>query len=413
MSGQEKVYVIDPVDQKAGTKVPSSSVEDEKELPEYLQPSRKNRGKVRRTSRARTKDKQSGVSLILSYLAGPLSVLATGRGRRSRFWAGLAVFSVALTAGVMLIWGKLSCWSTRESPLGAIVMLVAIAAVISGFSAWTRAVVLAGSHEGPRLRRSPDWIRGPLAAGLFGFICPGMGLFAIGRSKHAVAALWMACVTVISLLFLSRVEWLWNFNAYAGVFAVRQDTLEYILTGISAATALGGLAWIVQALNGARLAGRASNRKTGSRRDWAAAALLLSIIALLAFSRPAVVAEALDRGAAAASSKGMRIIPLHLSLAAIRLDPSRPGYVIRAIGLYEDSGDQARADAMRRDLMDRLEASVPFMEYEGVVISKNGALYKALTNSAPQGLQAAEGPGTRAIPAELLILDWGISRAIP
>ena len=66
-----------------------------------------------------------------------------------------------------------------------------------------------------------------------------------------------------------------------------------------------------------------------------------------------MIAEALDRSAEVASSEGMRIIPLHLSLAAIRFDPSRPGYVIKAIRLYDDCGDQVTADLMRRDLIDR------------------------------------------------------------
>ncbi len=413
MNGTNKVYVIDPVDQKVSVDMSSSSGEDGKELPEYLRPSGNSGRSGQGTSRVRTNDRQSGISLVFSYLAGPLSILATRRGRRSRLWVGLSIFSVILAIIVIWMWMGLSCWSTRENPVGAVILLAAAVSVISGFSAWTRAVVLAGRYEGPRLRRSPDWIRRPLAAGLFGIICPGMGLFVAGRSKYAAVFLWMACVTVISLLFLSKAIWLWNFNAYAGAFAVRPDTLEYVLIITSAVAVLGALAWVVQVLNGVRLAGRVSNRKTVSRKNWASVMLLSSIIAFSALSRPTMIAEALDRGAAVASSEGMRIIPLHLSLAAIRFDQSRPGYVIKAIGLYEDYGDQVTADVMRRDLIDRLEPSVPLLEEEGVVISKSGNLYGAMTIPAALDVRIMDGPMITKIPAELLILNWEMNRAIP
>ncbi len=413
MSGQNKVYVIDPKSLKGKAKRSSSYGEAENELPDYLRSSGGDGGSGQGTSQARTNDRQSGVPLILSYLTGPLSILATRRGRKSRFWAGLSVFSVILAIVVILMWRGFSYWSTQENPVGAVMLLALAVAVIAGFSAWTRAVVLAGRYEGTRLRRSPNWIRGSLAAGLFGIICPGMGLFVAGRSKRAAAALWMACLTVISLLVLSRAAWLWNFNAYAGAFAVRPETLEYVLMGASAAVVLGGLAWIVQALNGARLAGRASNRKTVSRRNWAAVALFISIIAFSILSRPAVVAEALDRGAAVASSEGMIIIPLHLSRAAILLDPSRPGYVIRAIELYESNGDQATADTMRRELIARLEPSVPLLEEEGIVILT--AWIPAGENVIPAAsdIGAVDGTVKTTLPAEMLILDWELSRALP
>ena len=413
MSGPTKVYVIDPVGRKGSANMSSSSGNSGGELPEYLQSSGSDGGSGQGASRSRVNEKQSGVSLILSYLTGPLSILATRRGRKSRFWAGLSILSVILSITVIWMWRGISYWSMQENPVGAVMLIATAVAAISGFSAWTRAVVLAGRYEGPRLRRSPNWIRSPYAAGLFGIICPGMGLFVAGHSKQAAVALWMACLTVVSMLVLFRAAWLWNFNAYAGVFAVRPDVLEYVLMGASAAVVTGGLAWVVQALNGVRLAGRASNRKTVSRRNWAAVALLLSMIVFSALSRPAVVAETLDRGAVAASSEGMRIIPLYLSRAAVRLDPSRPGYVIRTIGLYEFNGDQAAADAMRRDLIARLEPSVPLLEEAGMVIPTawipNG---ETIIPAVPES-ETIDGPVVRTIPAEMLILDWEMSRAIP
>ncbi len=394
MSGPNKVYVINPRDPKVNV--------DEKKLPEYLQPSSGGEQDGNGTSRSRANEKQSGVPLILSYFAGPLSILATRRGRKSRFWAGLSVFSAILSLAVIWMWSGLSYWSTQENPVGAVMVLVAVAAVISGFSSWTRAVILAGRYEGPRLRRSPEWIRSSFAA----------GLFVAGRSKRAALALWMACLTVISLLILARAPWLWNFNTYAGAFAVRPDTLEYVFIFAGAAVVLGGLAWVVQALNGARLAGRAANRKTVSRRNWAAVALLISIIAFSILSKPAVVAEALDRGAAAAGSEGMQVIPLYLSRAAVRLDPSQPGYVIRVIELYEESGDQMKADAMRRELVVKLESSLPLLEEQGLVIPTVWIPEGTVIPASPD-IDAAVRPAAAVIPAELMILDWEMGRAMP
>jgi len=404
MSGPSKVYVINPRDPKVSA--------NGNKLPEYLKSSAGGEETGQGASRARANEKQSGVPLIFSYLMGPLSILATRRGRRSRFWAGLSIFSIILSFVVIWMWRGVSYWSTRENPIGAVMILVAVAAVISGFSAWSRAIVLAGRYEGPRLRRSPGWIRSSFAAGLFGIICPGMGLFVAGRSKRAASALWMACLTVISLLVLTRAAWLWNFNTYAGSFAVRPDTLEYVFIFAGAAVVLGGLAWVVQALNGARLAGRVANRKTVSRRNWAAVALLISMIAFSVLSKPAVVAEALDRGAAAAGREGMQIIPLHLSRAAVRLDPSQPGYVIRVIELYEEMGEEARADAMRRELIARIEPSIPLLEEEGMVIPTVWIPEGTAIPASPDIDSPAE-PAAAVIPAELIILDWGMSRVIP
>ena len=435
MSGPNKVYVIDsgnPKNDAAGpvSVKPVSKGEDGKELPKYLQPSEKtarknnktpqarqrsqSRTKTRPQTRTQTKGRQSGVPLILSYFAGPLSVLATSRGRESRLWMGISISSVVLGIIVMWIWIGPSDWSTQKNPGGAVTLLMAAAAVIFGFSAWTRAIVLAGQYEGSRLKRMPDWIKGPLAAGLLGIIFPGMGLLVNGRSKQAISALWTACITVISLLFLSRAVWLWNFNLHAGVFAIRPNILEYALISASVAAALGCLVWIVQALNGVRLASLSSNRKTVSRSNWAAVALLISIVAFSALSRPAAVAEALDISAAVASGQGMRIIPLRLSLAAIRLDPSYPGYFVRAIRLYEDCGDQVSADLMRRDLIERLEPSVPLLEKEGIVIAKAGTpVGTTINSSALVDVRSDKVPAVRTMPAELLTLDWDMSRANP
>ncbi|MBN2185613.1 MAG: hypothetical protein JW746_09825 [Candidatus Krumholzibacteriota bacterium] len=447
-----KVYVIDPgsantAAERPGSGKPVNVGEDGKELPKYLQPSKKTKQKSRRTPRSRKKTQtgtqpetkmsapmqtrapsrkksgQSGFSLVFSYLAGPLSVLTVGRGRESRLWIAISLSSVILGIIAFCMWIGLSDWSTQKNPAGVAALLVAVAAVIAWFSAWTKGIRLIRQYGSPRMKRMPDWIRGPLAAGLLGMAFPGMGLFINGRSRQAVAVLWMVCMTIISLLLLSKAFWLWNFNLHAGAFAVRPDTLEYALISSGVIVALGGLVWIVQALNGVRLASLASSRKMVYRSNWASAALLFSVIAFSILSKPAEIAEALDIGAAITRGEGMKIIPLKFSLAAIRFDPARPGYFVRAIGLYEDCGDSSAAEDMRRELIDRLMPSVPLLEKEGIIAARAGAPAGTLAgslvpvdvslDSAPIGDMFDHGPQPGAMPAELLTLDWNMNRVKP
>ena len=139
---------------------------------------------------------------------------------------------------------------------------------------------------------------------------------------------------------------------------------------------------------------------------------MISMIAFSILSKPAVLAEALDRGAAVANSEGMQIIPLHLSRAAVRLDPSQPGYVIRTIELYEKMGEEVRADKMRSELIARIEPSIPLLEEEGMVIPTVWIPEGTVIPASPDIDTPAE-PAAAVIPAELIILDWDMSRVIP
>jgi hypothetical protein len=389
MSGSGKVYVIDPKSLKSkANKLASRS--EYSNAPDEKDAQSKNDGFRDRDS-LRASSRRSPVSLIFSYLTGPLAMLALGRERRNRFWTGLALFSINLSVIVLVIWNKQGFWSANDNPAGVVLLSAAILAILSGVASWTKAVLYAGRHGAAGLRRAPGWMRGPLAAGFFGIVCPGMGLFVTGRARQAAVALWMTSLTAVSILILSRAGWLWNFNLHAGIFSIERDSMEYVLIGAGAVAIIGALAWVGQVLNGVRLASGVADGIRRARTSWPAAALLLSVIGLLVFSKPALIAEALDRGAEATSTEGMRIIPLHLSLASIHLDPSRPDYVIRAIDLYAENDNTAAAELMRRDLLERLEASVPFLEEEGLVPS-----------TGPE-LRAA-----RTIPAEMISLDWGI-----
>jgi hypothetical protein len=165
MRGTRKTYVIDPVSKKVSVDMFSSSRDrdDGKGVPGHPRSSgsdgRKNSGETK----MQTNDKRSGISILLSYLLGPLFIFAIRRGRRNKFWVGLSILSVILSFVFIWMWVGLSSWSTRETPAGAIILLTAVVAILSGASTWTRAVVLAGRYEGARIMRVSHWVKSSLA----------------------------------------------------------------------------------------------------------------------------------------------------------------------------------------------------------------------------------------------------------
>ena len=108
----------------------------------------------------------------------------------------------------------------------------------------------------------------------------------------------------------------------------------------------------------------------------------------------------------------MRIIPLHLSLAATRLDPSRPDYAIRTIGLYEDNGEHAAARAMREGLIARLEPSIALLEEEGMVVPTVWMDGGDVIPASPE-IDSKVEPVVQTLPAELMMLDWNPSGMMP
>ncbi len=76
----------------------------------------------------------------------------------------------------------------------------------------------------------------------------------------------------------------------------------------------------------------------------------MSCAALAVGGNPGHVARQLGDAALVLRVEGMTIIPLQLSLAADRLDPSCAEYAVQAIALNEARGDQARAGALRARL---------------------------------------------------------------
>jgi hypothetical protein len=328
------------------------------------------RGSQPRGRRMKGPFEEQGVPLLafLSYLAGPYAILTTRRGRENRFWIVLAILSFTGAAVLFARANKIFA-SPHGAGIGFVVWLcIACLAAALGFATWARGAFLLGRHKGWLLRRLPAWLRHPGTAGALGLVIPGFGLFIAQHPRRAACALLAACATVIAALVLWQAPDLWRLSR-AGILVGHGDILERIFLVMGTVGAFGALAWIAQALDGARLAGyRAEGapapRGEGpsgrhgegpSRRngDWATVALVLAIAALPVAFKPSHVAETLARFAVSLRDDGLRVIPLAATQAAMRLDPSRPEYAVQAIELNEALGRMTAAMALRQDLADR------------------------------------------------------------
>jgi len=353
---KSKVYVIDLAESstqknrsgKQGIERTEYSPDSEGPQSSRLQASR------RRGYRAseRIDEKGSPLLTFLAYLAGPYAILATRRGRESRFWVVLAILSA--TAAVIILAGANKIFAAPHGAgIGFVIWLsVTCLATALGFAAWARGVFLLGRHKGWLLRRLPAWLRRPGTAGVLGLLVPGFGLFVAERPRRAACVLLAACAAVVATLVLWQAPDLWRLSQ-VGILVGHGDILERIFIVLGAIGLFGALVWIVQALDGARLVGAGAEGATGRHGDLAAVALVLAIAAAFVIFKPARVAETLDRFAVSMREDGLRVIPLAATQAAMRLDPSKPEYTIQAIELNEALGRPGEALALKRDLAER------------------------------------------------------------
>lgn len=360
MAAKSKVYVIDPKSaveaflQKggvAGRGLERTEYSPDSEGPQQASKSQGSRARVRRL-KGPVDEQGSPLLAFFSYLAGPYTILTTRHGRENKFWVVLAILS-ATGAAVLFARANRLFAAPNGSGIDFIIWLsVACVAALAGFATWARGAFLLGRHKGHLLRKLPASLRHPGTAGVLGLVIPGFGLFVAQHPRRAAAALLSACAAVVAAIVLWHAPALWRLSQ-AGILVEHSEILERIFLVMGAGGALGALAWIFQALDGARLAGDRTEGTPVRHGDRAAAALVIAIAALLVTFKPARVAETLDRFAISLSEDGLRIIPLAALDAAMRLDPSRPEYVVRAIELNEAFGRPTAALALRRDLAER------------------------------------------------------------
>jgi hypothetical protein len=299
----------------------------------------------------RNRQTPSLLLVLLSYILGPFALLVTREGRKNKVWLSVAIASGV--ASVLIVWRWKAILPLLEGRGVTVVPVVFFSSIVilTGLTAWARALLLMGRRNLLLPQILPKWIKRPGSIGAIGLVVPGLGLFIAGHPRRGTFACWMVGTLIVSALILSNAAWIWNLHKGAGIVA--SDALEIVFLVIAAVGLLGIATWIVQALDGVRLAEHRFARRETPRGDAAAFALLIAVVAFTAMFEPASVAETLDRFAVSSRHDGYRIIPLYAELAALRIDPSQPVFAARAAELYDEIGRHDRADLMRDELYGR------------------------------------------------------------
>ena len=351
MNSNQKVYVIDPT-ASASQENGSGKMGSERTLYSPDNEGPQSPQKRRRRVKGPFEEQGSALLTFFSYLAGPYTILTTRHGRESRFWVVLAILSSTLATIVLARASKIFA-APQGTGIGFIIWLsLASLAAGLGFATWAHAAFLLGRHKGHLLKKLPDYLRNPGSVWILGLVMPGLGLHACEHPRRAAAVMLTICAMVVSVIVLWQAPDLWQLSR-TGILVGYGDILERVLMVLGAVALVGAFAWIIQAFDGARLAGLRKEYAAEPHGDWAVVALVLAIAALLVTFKPARVAETVDRFAVSMREDGMRVIPLYAARAAMRMDPSQPQYAVRAIEINEALGRKGAALALRQDLEER------------------------------------------------------------
>jgi hypothetical protein len=182
----------------------------------------------------------------------------------------------------------------------------------------------------------------------------------------------MCGLMFLSIFILSQSVWMWELNRGIIEGAIPIVTLEYIYLVLGVLGSIGILAWIVQALDGARLAVPVAERAKRPRSDMFAFALLVTIVAYSVLFNPVMIAGYADRFAETAQQEGFRVVPLYAARAAMWLDPSQPSYSVRAIGLYDALGKKQDASVLRNELYERWKSCEGEFVRHGLISRSSG-----------------------------------------
>jgi hypothetical protein len=255
--------------------------------------------------------------------------------------------------------------------------LSALLVIGIGFTVWARGIYVNGSTAGLALQRLPWWCRAPAAVGMLGFLLPGLGMLVMGRPRRAAWTLWSAGPVMMAILVLTHAGWLWRASRGVATTGNTGHALEVVFLVTVTVLVLGILNWLVQALDALRLVTHGVGARRSRRTYWLTALLVLVVILFGIWFDPAVLAEDLDRYALSLHAEGMRLIPLTLTLSAIRLDPAQPAYVIHAADLYSLLGRENRAAALRQELADRWRPFAQALRWDERWIATAGFLQQS------------------------------------
>ncbi len=303
--------------------------------------------------------------LALTYLLGPLAILLTPAGRRQKTSLALAGLSVAAT--IVLVLGRFGSLVSAEKPASAWlwVGLLAVAAV-AGFTAWARAVHVAGRDGVPHVNKLPHWLRRNWAIASLGLIAPGSGLLLSGRRSQASVSLWLMWPAVAAVVILINAMGLWQHHQVSGWLAASGPALETAFMIAAAIVALGFLGYLAQALEGMRQVLVEPGLKTKVKGDYYALAVVAVVVVMVVVANPVQMAHQLDVGGDLLREDGYQVIPLQLTNVASRLDPANSAYALQAMALYEELGEVEKAAAVRAHLDQNLRTYVAMVQKEAV-----------------------------------------------
>ncbi len=290
-----------------------------------------------------------GALLATTYMLGPFSLLLTFEGRRHKIWCGLGVGAGLTGLAMALLWRDALEWHIASGWAALLWFLAALLVILLGFSAWARALHLAGTVDGFSAHHLPWWVRSPAIVALLGLLFPGLGLVFAGHPRKAAGALWLVGPLAQACLVLAHASWLWQWNGRTSQ-KIPGHSLEIVLVAAAILLVAGILAWLVQALEALRLVTQVAGPRGRRHGAWLAVAFAVAVTGFCVTFDPAVTASELDRYAVYLRGQGYRLIPLSLALGATHLDPSRPAYVIHASELYAEMGNYDRAVSLRTEL---------------------------------------------------------------
>jgi hypothetical protein len=290
-----------------------------------------------------------GRTLTLAYFLGPLGPIASNAGRANRFW--LLIGAASTLIGLVALWqGQDMTWRLQHGSGYGVLWLTLFA--ISWFGtcvAWSQGVTMAGHEVSGGMNRLPKAIGNPWFIGFMGAIFPGFGLSLSGYPRRAGIAILGYCALGLGALVLmnGRDLWTWNKISHYGGFPIPKLELVYLVAGGLAL--LGIVGWLVQLLDGIRLAERKAHAVSDHGDVFAFALMATLAISALVF-RPAAFAAEFDHLAEWGQSKGFRITPYIFANLATHLDPSRPDYAMRVADIEESRGHKVAAKAIRTEI---------------------------------------------------------------
>ncbi|MFN8178959.1 MAG: hypothetical protein U0167_13600 [bacterium] len=293
----------------------------------------------RSDSRARTREPRCH-SAASAYLLGPIAAGLWGAPYADGMAGDLAALVVGL--GVLLAWSPLTQWLGRV-PYGLAIWLVIVpTAALAVATAWARSIAAARVPSATPGTWVARWGNDPRVVAVLGLAVPGLGLMLAKCRRQAAASFWLLGPLWAAGAVLLNRRWLWEHSRSVVSPGLRGTALESVFVAAAAVGALALVAWIVQALDGAR---RVSS--TQGRSDAVGLALLVVATLFVATFHPASLGRDLYGAASGLRADGFRMIPFALCETAARLDPATPVYWAEAADLAESLGLGEKARAHR------------------------------------------------------------------